>query len=104
MNNVEILTKARELIATPQRWHKGSLFGDGAGEMAPQKRAVQFCIAGACIYVVPDNVFHYSDAKDLLEPYMPRGFESIAQFNDDERTTHADVLAVLDRAIAGASR
>lgn len=40
------------------------------------------------------------EANRIVRDFLPQGFDSIPVFNDDPQTTQADVLAVLDKAIA----
>jgi hypothetical protein len=46
------------------------------------------------------------EARLALVAVLPVGFGStlISEFNDDPDTTHADVLALFDRAIAAAEK
>jgi hypothetical protein len=76
-----------DLISTPAKWCKGS----------ERNRAGQYCIRGAMIA---------AGALDILEPVVlqsihemaGRHFRRIEEFNDHPRTTHSQVIAVLDRA------
>ncbi len=100
----EILKRARELLTPEGRWIKGALArsADGADVRDDFSNATCFCALGAI------NVAWYSmlggekrsflDAALLLEDQLPAGM-GIPAFNDDPKTTHADVLAAFDRAI-----
>jgi hypothetical protein len=76
-----------DLLGSPVKWCKGS----------ERNRAGQYCIRGAMIAV---------GALEMLEPAVlgaihqvaGRGFRRIEEFNDYPRTTHAQVLKVLNRA------
>jgi hypothetical protein len=76
-----------DLISTPAKWCKGS----------ERNRAGQYCIRGAMIA---------AGALDTLEPIIlqsihelaGRHFRRIEEFNDHPRTTHCQVVEVLDRA------
>ncbi|MGH7099844.1 MAG: DUF6197 family protein [Stellaceae bacterium] len=76
-----------DLISTPAKWCKGS----------ERNRAGQYCIRGALIA---------AGALDTLEPVVlqsihevaGRHFRRIEEFNDHPRTTHCQVVEVLDRA------
>lgn len=84
----KIYREARELIAKRSNWGKGAYECDG-----------KFCLMGAIITK--------SDAMTLREPlhhciqkHFPSRPSHIEDFNDHPRTTHKDVLKVLDCAIA----
>lgn len=89
----ENLIAAKALIADPMNWGQG-----------PDRDC--FCILDAA----DDVSGKYGDlfAADLLGEFLPPGYEPdpsnwnhpVAQFNDDPATTHADIMAVYDRAIA----
>jgi hypothetical protein len=78
-----------DTISTPAKWCKGS----------ERNRAGQYCIRGAMIA---------AGALDRLEPVVlqsihevaGRHFRRIEEFNDHPRTTHCQVIEVLDRARA----
>jgi hypothetical protein len=40
----------------------------------------------------------------VVRQFLPEGYESLVVFNDDLQTTHGDVLAVMDKAIASVAR
>jgi hypothetical protein len=78
-----------DIISTPAKWCKGS----------ERNRAGQYCIRGAMIA---------AGALDRLEPVVlqsihevaGRHFRRIEEFNDHPRTTHCQVIEVLDRTRA----
>ena len=39
------------------------------------------------------------DARAALSHCVPTGYDSIVRYNDDRKTTHKDILALIDRAI-----
>lgn len=43
-------------------------------------------------------------AGNLVREFLPEGDDSIVLFNDSRYTTHDDVLAVLDKAIASVTK
>lgn len=81
------LAAVERLLATEQQWCKGRM-RDNDG---------RHCLVGAMQAV---------DARQMLEPLVLRAAREICgkrywrveHFNDDPRTTHADVLRVLQRA------
>jgi hypothetical protein len=96
----ETLLKARELISDPKRWTQESFARDGRGRSASIANGVCFCSIGAIASVagtnlvrpVPDSILKLAGFKSHAE---------WARFNDSH--THAEALAVFDRAIERAS-
>jgi hypothetical protein len=88
MTAIEVLRAARELIATPDTWIQNAHSRVVAGRPC-------YCLFGAVDAVQPLLV---SDAPawKALKLIEPRP----VHFNDSPTTTHADVLALLDAAIA----
>lgn len=96
----ENLIAARALIDTPEKWGKGDY----------EPRPGCFCAAGAIaaakgVEACPSSAEEgpevdalesaLNDLGDGLSPWA-----SFVHFNDDYDTTHADVMALFDRAIA----
>lgn len=107
----EVLTRAKARIATPERWTKGTYARDESGEPADSysARAVCWCMLGAVFADVIDGIAieHAICLPHPIEDALKAangGEVRFAHFNDAPETTHADVLAVLDRAIAFAKR
>lgn len=104
---LEILIAARAKIAEPERWTKGTFSRNAEGEPCAVDwgpAAVCWCALGAINATT--NKMHQlyelkSAAKDALALAVSPSHDSVAYFNDDPATTHADVLAAFDRAIAG---
>lgn len=110
----DILIRARELIADPAHWHQGEYTGDGA-ITDPETKC--FCIIGAVDravleriglekYADHDGDYAIDDAEGhpdgstairRLQQFVPG---LVSDFNDDPKTTHADVIGLLDKAIA----
>lgn len=101
MNARERLIKAKALIATPDRWCK--------------KHARNFngqrCALGAIWEADGENWKTSSKAPETEEASnimvrVVHGDEtiSVANFNDDPKTTHQDIMAAFDLAIEEASR
>lgn len=95
MTTREILVKARALIEDPERWTQGAWARDAWGNKTLDSRdnAVAFCVAGAMCRVSGDMV-----PRDAWAAFELAAGDGISRFNDAQ--THADVLAVLDKAIA----
>lgn len=93
------LIAARALIDTPEKWCKGAFELDG-----------HLCALGALRKATtgsarlpnaaPGEFVRYIRARMWIESKVSSGVE---HFNDDPATTHADVLAMFDRAIEAAS-
>ena len=100
MNELEILIAARALIATPESWIKGRSAQDANGVPAGpfDEGACKFCTVGAMTCASGQTL---TEARaSILRAHLPKPFDNLVNFNDHPDTTHADVLALFDRAIA----
>ena len=97
----ENLVAAKALIDTPEKWLKGALTtGDGTC----------FCAMGAVGAAGGYNLLSNDTNPELaaLIDSIPADFQlqggrhQLVEFNDHPDTTHADVMALFDRAIAAA--
>jgi len=87
--DLRALRQARRLIESPEKWCKGQYVNDG-----------RMCVLAAvqhCDWGRPRD--GWETAALRLHELLPKGM-TLPVFNDMPRTTHADVLALLDRAIA----
>jgi hypothetical protein len=108
-----ILVRARELIADPANWVKGEYAQGSLADPATHC----FCLIGAVDRAVLEKagLENYEDCdENILISEAESDLEAIAaiqklqsnldglvsDFNDDPETTHADVLALLDKVIA----
>jgi hypothetical protein len=82
----DVLRRARALIDSPEKWGRR---GDGLG---PERG--RYCILLACGQVNGDWAPAYRLISNITAPAYPW------EFNDAPATTHADVMAAFDRAIA----
>lgn len=94
------LIAARALIDTPEKWARG----DKNGRLRPETFCAMTALGVPC---EPDSK-RFDAARDALIAQLPEGFEGNPQFpvvsyNDSDTTTHADILALFDRAIKAAS-
>jgi hypothetical protein len=86
------LIAAKLLIDTPEKWGQGEYAQDGC-----------FCAIGALaeamnIDPVSAKLSMTREFKTLRDS-VPEPFYGVWRFNDDEATTHADIMALFDRAI-----
>lgn len=98
------LIAGRDRIADPVRWTRGALMRDATddGPAAMCARGAIFCGFSATAREI------YAAADDALFRRLPMRFQTmrdarfagVPSFNNDPSTTHADVLALFDRAIA----
>ena len=103
MNEVDALREARAL--NEQGWTQGALARDRDGhEVHPcDKIAEAFCMSGAVNAAVADDILLEEKCFDLLQVAIGEedGF-CLAQWNDMEGRTQAEVLAAFDKAIEAA--
>jgi hypothetical protein len=92
MTTVEILRAARADIADPTTWWKGGPHGGDS-------RWGTYCALLAVGNHVSDDCSHPAVIA-LARACGGEGPGAIIRMNDAERTTHAEVLAAFDRAIA----
>lgn len=118
---LNVLTDARAKIARPEWWSKGNFHSDETNRFWFKKddpRATCHCILGAV--EIADPKFNPMDmdangdyvkshpAVAALAAAIPQGWTCcngektnwIPSFNDDRNTTHEQVLALFDTAIA----
>lgn len=82
------LIEARKLIENERNWLKGTYWvGD------------QYCAHGALSVAANSAGFSWIGARDFLRPFAAPHYNAMA-LNDAHSTTHADVLALFDRAIS----
>lgn len=97
MTTLETLTAAREKIANPGRWTQRSYAKNAKGEHVDpaSPAACKWCADGA-VWAVRPVAPAYKLATAVLDILSGQG--SAAVFNDSH--THAEVLALFDKAIA----
>jgi hypothetical protein len=85
MRDHDVLVQTRALIDSPDRWIKGDMKDDEG----------RFCLVGAINEVDALGVGGVEAKRTLAKVCgMPPG-----DFNEDKRTTHDDIMRVLDQAI-----
>lgn len=105
METIEILTAARALLEKPEAWCQGQSAKDAKGKRVrwESDAACSWCVLGAVSRALGHKwtPMDYSAAVTALgaqtRPFSPQGW------NDRSERTHADVLALFDKAIAAAS-
>lgn len=95
MSVADDLKAARALIDTEEKWLQGR-YRDRKGRL---------CAIGAVQDAVGLDYERVGDCRKALGAALPVGKQTLnaALYNDDPNTTHADVLALFDRAIAAES-
>lgn len=113
MTAVEILTKARELLARPKAWIKGDYAraSNGHPVTSDSKSAVCWCASGALTSAAGPFFRVNADERirarkalgDAVRKAHPK-FGGVEEFNDASRTRKRDVLALFDLAIRRAKK
>jgi hypothetical protein len=100
MTSPDQLRAAKALIDTPEKWTQGHYARDRAGYPAGPRShlACRFCILGAFIRSAGTEVPAYG-LSDFIPKDTPAD-RSVSSYNDHPSTTHADIMALFDRAIA----
>ena len=99
MDDIEILTQARELLAQPGKWTRQAFARDAAGEEmhGHEPSAVQFCAIGAIERVTGQR--HRTCAEPPVTALRETIRGMVVGFNDSQSTVEP-VLDVFDRTIA----
>jgi hypothetical protein len=99
MTPLKILRQTRELLSAPERWTKEAFARDSPGELAGAqgRDAVCWCLDGALMRSVGGT-----PGRSAVLQLLSRAaqIDNIWTWNDAPERTHAEVLAVLDKAIA----
>lgn len=97
MSTVEVLRKARTELADPAKWHQGG-YGHGTGTCLVGSVKVACGVGRYGDLFTPDVWAAVKVLRRLLG--FESGLQGIFDFNDSPDTTHDEVLALLDWAIA----
>ena len=97
MSVLDDLIRARDHISDPAMWYKGAFSKTGS---AGAKNGQPCCAVGALLWVGKSRLNLNSRLYYALECALSDDWFSTGEFNDDPATTHADILALFDRAIA----
>lgn len=98
MTTKEILIAARAKIEREENWTRGAYARDWAGgvRLPQSEAAVCFCALGA----VRSVQCHYEEGDRAIFALRHEiSGTPVSDFNDNPATTHADILALFDRAI-----
>ncbi|HWU19350.1 MAG TPA: hypothetical protein VN155_16840 [Devosia sp.] len=91
----ENLIAAKALIDMPEKWIKGTFHA-----WMPSGTEC-FCLAGAVIEASSHDTDGLREAETISALVGALdGFDTVIGFNDAAATTHADIMALFDRAIA----
>jgi len=120
---LSLIPKVQELLAEPTKWGKGAMGRDVAGkEVASDSAyACSWCLYGAIVKACKFNsagetlIFNFlsRDREVVLyipprlspeekELYAKTGMGSLIDYNDAPERTHAEILALLERALTRA--
>jgi hypothetical protein len=97
MTILQALIAARAKIDAPEKWTKGAMARDKNGNSVEHDAsdAVSWSVAGAM-----ETGPWFNHAFNLLEEFLPEPLRFLDGYEDDPATTHADIMALFDRAIA----
>lgn len=102
MTDLEMLKRAREHISKAEMWFQHQHSEEDEGDEADGAISGLPCCASGALYWAIGEV---DDSRlGVLEESLTKKWNFIYEFNDDPTTTHADVLALYDRAIAEAGK
>lgn len=102
MTALKILQGVRELLSDEKRWTRGSYARDRLGRTthSTSESAVCWCLIGALGKITNHERGARSAERALERVARRRGREFPAEWQDADGRTHAEVLALLDEAIA----
>lgn len=103
MTALSVLIAAKKLITPRKAWLKGGFGETASGRVVlpPHPEAVRFCPSGAVRQIADTDLPVHKQVRARLEKEM-RG--SVLLFNDAAKTTHRQVIAAFNRAIAKARK
>lgn len=93
--------KAKELLATPDKWTKAANARDASGKSVGycHADAVCWCLNGAIFQCYPVEIERAEAHNKLAEVIRVRhGYTNVPVFNDHPTTTHITIKAVLEAA------
>lgn len=102
---LEAMNAVREYLKDKKHWHKGAAFRDASGEPCSFDDHCSCCLDGAISKFTSFNKDSthglYRLVADGIENHLVESekIESIVRFNDHDRTSHRDVMRVIDEYI-----
>lgn len=107
MTPLQLLKKARALLAKPKAWIQGSeaRTANGTSVCATTRGAIRFCALGALYKAEGVNPMDSGD-RDVARWALRRAVKNdhLVSWNDAPRRTHAQILKGFDKAIASLER
>src|SRR6266576_6120822 len=103
MTKLDLLVTGRAMLANEYNWCKG------VGTRPGPDGGRQYCARGAISEQLSthdakpmskEHIRLHAATIDALEDELPDYYANVQDFNDNRRTTHVDILALYDRAIA----
>lgn len=96
----QALEAMREKIKDPKHWTQGNNAKTSDNRPIPvgSEFACKFCLSGAAMNIEKESDLKWYAPIDELQTFLPGRFINVPAFNDN--STHAEVMEVLDRAIA----
>ena len=107
MTTLELLQAARRWLIDPDHWGRGAYYLDHTGEACgPWDINLSSTCALGAVYQFADRQItsvqdQHFQAMEALHQALPERWQmaGVMAMNEDAATTHADVLALYDRAI-----
>lgn len=98
MSVLETLIAAREKIKTPEKWTQGAYARVASGDSTAYRdpAATAYCAFGAICAAAPSA---WDEGGCVLALRATRARDSLVRWNDAPGRTHAEVLALFDKAI-----
>ena len=99
MNTKQLALAAHNLLSQPGVWIKGELARSGDGAKVPYRspEARHFCLSGALSRVCFNFEDYYKLSGEVQRAIYRAKGSFLVDFNDDPKTTLADVLVVLKK-------
>lgn len=98
--DIVILEEVLDILSDSDRWCKGSLALNSSGQRTNTARgnAVSYCLMGAVYRAMDEHRITVSSRlfKTLTDL---SGYDNYVVFNDNEKTTHEDVILLVKKAI-----
>lgn len=100
LTTLEVLRGARELLADEAHWVRGDFArnASGASVLSTSTDACAWCLVGAMRNKAGGKTDAYFSAFSAIFRLLRNGHTRLSDFNDTH--SHAEVLDLLDRAIA----